>query len=172
MQHLVTQLLLLCRLDVSAHLDRATVRLDEIAQRVCADLAPAAVEKNIDLSLDAEPARLEAGNQELLCALLRNLVDNAIRYTPKNGEIGVKIGGKAGEINVEVGDSGCGVAPEDLQRLGQRFRRLSPALAEGVGLGLSIVARIADLHGARVSYAPDKTRGGLRVSVRFPTLRA
>jgi two-component system sensor histidine kinase QseC len=168
MQHLVAQLLLLCRLDVSAHLDRATLRLDEIAQRVCADLAPSAIEKSIDLSLDAEPAILVAGNRELLYVLLRNLVDNAIRYTPENGEIGVRVSCQSGEIRVDVGDSGCGVGPEDLQRLGQRFRRLSPALAEGVGLGLSIVTRVADLHNARVFYAPDAVRGGLLVSIRFP----
>jgi two-component system, OmpR family, sensor histidine kinase QseC len=169
MQHLVAQLLLLCRLDVSAHLDRASVRLDEIAERVCVDLAPAAVAKNIDLSLEAEAASLATGNRELLYALLRNLVDNAIRYTPEKGEIAVKISRKAEEINVEVSDSGCGVSQEDMQRLGQRFRRLSPAMAEGVGLGLSIVARVADLHRASVTYAHNEAGGGLRVSVRFPT---
>jgi two-component system sensor histidine kinase QseC len=70
---------------------------------------------------------------------------------------------------LEVGDSGCGVSADNLQLLGQRFRRLSPALAEGVGLGLSIVARVANLHGASVAYAPDAVRGGLHVSVRLPS---
>jgi two-component system sensor histidine kinase QseC len=169
MQHLVTQLLLLCRLDVSAHLDRAPVRLDEIAERVCADLAPGAVNKGVELSLEAEPAELKGGNRELLYVLLRNLIDNAIRYTPENGEVGVSVKRRLNEIVIDVGDSGCGVSPDNLQRLGQRFRRLSPTLAEGVGLGLSIVARVANLHGASVAYAPDAVRGGLHVSVRFPS---
>lgn len=168
MQHLVTQLLLLCRLDVSAHLERSIVRLDEVGERVCADLAPAAVEKHIDLSLDAVPATLSVGNRELLYVLLRNLVDNAIRYTPEKGEIVVAIHREPRAIVVEVGDSGCGVPDDELLALGQRFRRLTPDLAEGVGLGLSIVARVADLHGASVAYVRDAVRGGLLVSVRFP----
>lgn len=169
MQHLVTQLLLLSRLDVSAHLDRAPVMLDEIAQRLCADLAPEAVRKSIEFSLDAEPAPLANGNQELLYALLRNLVDNAIRYTPNGGEIALRVGKTSQGIIVEVSDSGPGVSTEDIQWLGQRFRRFSPSQAEGVGLGLSIVSRIADLHRASVAYAQDPARGGLRVTVRFPS---
>jgi two-component system sensor histidine kinase QseC len=168
MERLVTQLLLMCRLDVSAHLDRAHVMLDEIAQQVCADLGPDAVSKQIDISLDAEPAPLANGNQELLYVLLRNLIDNAIRYTPNQGEIALTISRQDGDLIVTVGDSGCGVSKDNMQWLGQRFRRFSASQAEGVGLGLSIVARVADLHHASVVYAQDKTLGGLLVTVRIP----
>jgi len=106
----------------------APVRLDEVAGRVCADLAPAAAEKGIDLS----PATLEADNREPLYVLLRDLADNAIRYTPEIGEIVVAVrrdiyrdsprgfSRASRQIVVEVGDSGCGVAKEDLPALGQR----------------------------------------------------
>jgi two-component system sensor histidine kinase QseC len=161
-------LLLLCRLDVSVYLECTPVMLDEIAQRVCADLAPEAVRKHIDISLEAEPAGLAEGNQELLYVLLRNLVDNAIHYTPENGEIAVAIRREKYNFVVEVGDSGSGVAKENVQHLGQRFRRFAPSRAEGVGLGLSIVARVANLHQASVAFAQDTARGGLLVTVRFP----
>jgi two-component system sensor histidine kinase QseC len=167
MERLVTQLLLMCRLDVSAHLDRAPVMLDEIAQQVCADLGPDAVSKQIDISLIAEPAPLENGNQELLYVLLRNLIDNAIRYTPRQGEIALNISKQDGNLIVEVSDSGCGVSIDDMQWLGQRFRRFSASQAEGVGLGLSIVARVADLHRATVEYKRSSLLGGLLVTVRF-----
>lgn len=166
LQHLVAQLLLLSRLDVSAQLDQSSLQFDELAARACADIAPAAMARNVDLALEAASISID-GNEELLYVMLRNLLDNAVRYTPNGGRIQVRLIGRTGMFRLEVRDSGPGVASEQLQWMGQRFRRFAPTVAEGVGLGLSIVSRIADLHGARVSYANDPEYGGLRVRVNF-----
>ncbi|MDP3420966.1 MAG: ATP-binding protein, partial [Thiobacillus sp.] len=71
---------------------------------------------------------------------------------------------------LEVCDSGPGVPDEQLAQLGQRFSRFSPTLAEGVGLGLSIALRIAEIHQARIAFSRATTAGGLRVSAEFPPL--
>ena len=168
MQHLISQLLVLCRLDVSAHLERGPVQLDELTENVCADLAPLAAEKKIELSLAAVPVELAEANRELLYVLLRNLIDNALRYTPEGGQISVSLEHSQKQAILAVGDSGSGVTQEQMQFLGQRFRRLTPTLAEGVGLGLSIVARVADIHHAQVRYSPNTALGGLRVTICIP----
>jgi two-component system sensor histidine kinase QseC len=69
---------------------------------------------------------------------------------------------------LDVSDSGPGVPDEQLAQLGQRFSRFSPTLAEGVGLGLSIVLRIAEIHRARIAFSRATTAGGLRVRAEFP----
>lgn len=170
LQHLVTQLLILCRLDISAHLERTPVMLDEVTETACADLAPNVLAKNIDISLNAVPARFAGGNRELLYVLLRNLVDNAIRYTPFGGKVAVSIREADGGWLLRVADSGGGVAKDELGLLGKRFRRLAPSQAEGVGLGLSIVVRIAELHDASVTFTLDAVLGGLCVDVFFHDL--
>jgi two-component system sensor histidine kinase QseC len=172
MNHLVGQLLTLARLDElssSTHLE--PVDLAAVTRECCAELGPDALAKNVDLELKGEDSAPISGSPDLLRVLVRNLLDNAIRYTPVGGHIDVTIQFlKNSAYQLEVCDSGPGVPDEQLALLGQRFSRFSPTLAEGVGLGLSIVLRIAEIHQARIAFSRATTAGGLRVSAEFPPL--
>jgi len=172
MNHLVGQLLILARLDElssSTHLE--PVDLAAMTRECCAEIGPAALARNIELELNGEDTAPISGSPDLLRVLVRNLLDNAIRYTPQGGHIVVAIQAlKNSAYQLEVCDSGPGVPDEELAQLGQRFSRFSPTLAEGVGLGLSIVLRIAEIHRARIAFSRATTAGGLKVSAEFPPL--
>lgn len=172
MSHLVGQLLTLARLDeISASTHLEPVDLAAVTRECCAELGPEALAKHVELELDGEDTAPISGSPDLLRVLVRNLLDNAIRYTPVGGHIIVAIRIlKNSAHQLEVCDSGPGVPDEQLARLGQRFSRFSPALAEGVGLGLSIALRIAEIHQARIAFSRATTAGGLRVSAEFPPL--
>jgi two-component system, OmpR family, sensor kinase len=160
---LVDQLLTLARLDPAEAPSMQPVPLDRLAEEICALHGAPAVEKNVTLALDAEPVTV-AGDGDALRILLRNLVDNAIRYTPEGGQVTVAI--RAGVLTVT--DTGPGIPPEERQRVFDRFRRLAGQATEGSGLGLSIVARVAERHGAGVELGAGDDGKGLRVTVRFP----
>jgi len=165
---LIEQLLTLGRLQ-PAHLDqRATpVNLRTLATSVVADMAPAALQRQVELSLDADDCIIQ-GDAGLLAILLRNLLDNAVRYGADGGQVNVRVGLIDGVPHLQVIDQGPGVTASDRRRLGQRFQRLGRADTGGTGLGLSIVRRIADLHRAELRFDPGAADGsGLCVSLRF-----
>jgi signal transduction histidine kinase len=157
-------MLTLARLEAGQPAEPAQrVALGELARQVIAEAAPRAVEKDIDISLEeAAPAPIQ-GHASLLAVLVRNLVDNAVRYTPPGGRVLVTLQG----ANLTVADNGPGVPAAELGRLGERFHRLAPPGESGSGLGLSIVLRIAELHGARVVFGPGLEARGLAVSLAF-----
>jgi signal transduction histidine kinase len=161
---LIEQMLTLARLEAGQPAEPAQrVALGELARQVIAEAAPRAVEKDIDISLEeAAPAQIQ-GHASLLAVLVRNLVDNAVRYTPPGGRVLVTLQG----ANLTVADNGPGVPAAELGRLGERFHRLAPPGESGSGLGLSIVLRIAELHGARVVFGPGLEARGLAVSLAF-----
>jgi signal transduction histidine kinase len=107
-------------------------------------------------------------NPALLEVLLRNLVDNAVRYSPAGTTVRVEVSSDAAAIRLRVVDEGPGVPERELDRLGERFHRLADMAAPGSGLGLSIVRRIAELHGAAVSFSPGPHGKGLEATVAFP----
>lgn len=158
--HLVEQLLLLSRLENQASAPTGTTNLAAVGRAVLADLAPRAIDKQQALELDAPERCLVDGNETLLTALLRNLVDNAIRYAPTRSQIQVRIG----QGGIAVDDSGPGMDAASRARLGERFFRQTGNVESGSGLGWSIVRRIADAHGLEVRAEPSAL-GGLRVVV-------
>ncbi len=167
---LVEQLLTLARLDPDSGLTKVRpLDLFISAEAVISDEAPLAMEKNIEISLSATRGKFIDGNPDSINVLVRNLVDNAIRYTPEHGivEIVIERDEKTHEIVLCVDDSGPGIPPEDREQVFKRFYRRLGTKPSGSGLGLSIVNRIADLHGARMSLQTAPL-GGLRVEVRFP----
>jgi len=165
--HLVIQLLTLARLDPGAAPPQlAPLALRPLLVECAALLAPGALEKNLELSV-AEGDATVRGDAAMLGVLLRNLLDNAIRYTPGGGWVSVAIRGTADGTLLEVCDNGPGVAAEERERVLQRFYRVLGNEAEGSGLGLSIVGRIAELHGATLELA-ESEGGGLAVRVVFP----
>jgi signal transduction histidine kinase len=161
---LVDQLLTLARLDPDAPLPQDSVHLDRLTEEVCAAHGGQALLKDIALELEASPTTVK-GNADMLRVLLRNLVDNALRYTPPGGRVTVAVA--PGRLS--VADSGPGIPAEERERVFDRFHRLAGQETEGSGLGLSIVARIAEMHGAKISLESGGDGSGLRVEVRFPT---
>ncbi len=166
---LMDQLLLLARADeVDVELSRARCDLRLVAERLLAELAPAAMREAITLALEARGPFVVSGDAALLEAVLRNLVDNAIRHGGTGTHVTVVLTTDAHGGVVAVEDSGSGVAEADMERLGQRFHRAADAGADGSGLGLSIVGRIVALHHGTVRYTRGPRGRGLRVEIRLP----
>jgi two-component system, OmpR family, sensor histidine kinase QseC len=107
----------------------------------------------------------------LLGVLVRNLIDNALRYTPEGGPIHVSLAGEGERTVLTVENGGIAPTEAELGRLGERFFRVPGNEATGSGLGLSIVRRIAQLHDATVRFARSPKLGGLLVDVGFPRAR-
>lgn len=167
LEHLVAQLLLLARLE-NRHwqMHAEFLQLERIAETVCAELGAQALRQGQDLSLRVTgPTRLK-GQADLLGALVRNLVDNALKYSPVGARIMVSVQGVDAGVRLEVVDQGPGVTEAELQRLGERFHRLERRGGDGAGLGLSIVKCIAELHGATLNFSLGEA-GGLRVELVF-----
>jgi two-component system sensor histidine kinase QseC len=166
--HLVEQLLRMARLDPLARLpDPREIDLAELARRLIAELyaSDEAGRKNIDLDISDGLVRVN-GDPDLLGAALRNLLDNALRYTPAGSKITVYVRVENGEPVLGVIDEGEGVPAEELPRLLERFYRGRGTGVEGSGLGLAIVSRIAGLHGARLEV-DNRQAGGFEARLRW-----
>ena len=140
--------------------------LAAVARRTVADLAPAALARQQTLGLDAPAACRVRADETLLGVLLRNLVDNALRYAPPGAEVRLAVGAD-GLLTVE--DSGPGLDAAARARLGQRFYRADTAAGQGAagsGLGWSIVRRIAEREQLAIEVDASPLLGGLRVRVR------
>jgi len=168
--HLVDQMLQLARLDPEFGLPTPqTVDLARLAESVCADLGPQIMARNIDFELHADEHCTVLGQAEWLRVLIRNLVDNAVRYTPEHGQVRVGIRQTNETALIQVSDSGPGIPPDQRLAVLHRFHRLNQDEQPGSGLGLAIVARIAELHGARLELAEATPAPGLSVMVCWPT---
>jgi two-component system OmpR family sensor kinase/two-component system sensor histidine kinase QseC len=170
--HLVEQLLALARSDPQENRgDIETIDLAAAAAQGITDSHALAVSRNIDLGLEAEPNILIHGDQESIRILVRNLVDNAVRYTPPGGAVQVRCRATPDGSVLEVIDTGPGIAAADRERVFDRFYRRAQGQESGTGLGLAIVKAIAGRHGARVVLGDTQggSRGtGLHVVVSFP----
>jgi two-component system OmpR family sensor kinase len=145
--------------------------LAELARQALADAASHAQVRRIDLGLRHADASDVPGNAEALTILLRNLLDNAIKYTPPGGTVDVEIHRPADRVLLSVEDSGPGIPEADRDRVLDRFYRATGTQTTGSGLGLAIVKSIADLHGASVTLGRSPRLGGLRVELSFPAAR-
>ncbi len=183
--HTVNQLLALARTETTGRsLAKHRVDLVDVASEVMADSVPRAMEKKIDLGYDGPaageaPTRLE-GNATLLKELVRNLIDNAIAYTPEGGQVTLRVMSDrfSGAVVLIVEDSGPGIAPSERELVFQPFYRTLGTDTDGSGLGLAIVQEIATQHGAEIqigeaalgdfSAQAGEARGpGTRITVRF-----
>jgi two-component system sensor histidine kinase QseC len=168
--HLVEQLLTLARLEPETfEAGHAPCDLHAVARDAIADIASDAMGKSVEIELDGEEPASVAGDERLLRILARNLVDNAVRYSPPDTVVRVEVGHDAGTPFMTVIDQGPGVAAAEREKLGRRFHRLPGSEASGTGLGLSIVKRIAQLHRASVAFDEPVGGRGLRVKVSFGT---
>ena len=165
---LVEQMLTLARLEHDAWQTRAVaVDLHQTAAQVLAEAAPLAAEKQIRLALEGEPGVNIKGHAGLLSVLIRNLVDNALRYSPPRTEVSVRVISAARRATLEVQDQGPGIPAAERDHVMRRFHRLEGETAPGSGLGLSIVARIAQLHQAEWVLSDGEGGRGLKASVEF-----
>ena len=175
MTRLTEQLLLLARLDPEGTtLPRRPLDLAALAIDVCAQLEPLARAHAVELSFSRLDTASDGasgtgyrvdGAAELLGALLRNLVENAIRHARARVEVSLHATPDA--LDLCVDDDGPGIAEEQRRRALERFERLGERGGGGSGLGLSISARIAELHGGELALAASPV-GGLRASLHLP----
>jgi two-component system sensor histidine kinase QseC len=165
---LVDQLLTLSRLESSDTPSMTTLDLVPLVRGVTADIAPKAIRKGQTLELDTEPDCNIAGNETLLAVLVRNLVDNAVRYSTLGARIQISVGSSNGEVSLCVEDSGPSLCKADIQRLGERFFRVPGSDENGSGLGWSIVKRIASVHHMQVRAEASEHLGGLQVTLIAP----
>lgn len=165
---LVEQLLTLSRLESGGAPPAAGVELGALARRVVADLAPHAIDQSQTIEVDAAGACTVRGDETLLAVLVRNLVDNALRYSPAGARVIVGVSGAQGGVRLTVDDDGPGMRESDMARLGERFFRVLGSAHSGSGLGWSIVRRVADAHGAVLHIGRSSRLGGLSVGVEFP----
>lgn len=165
--HLVEQLLTLARNEPeAAPAAMKPVALDDIARQGIADVHAYAASRDTELSLDAPAPVNIAGDAAALRILVRNLVDNAVRYSPPRSAVQAAVFEHDGAAVLQVDDAGPGIPADDRERIFDRFYRREGATEGGSGLGLAIVKAIADRHGALLTLdrAPS---GGLRVQLRF-----
>ncbi|MBU1358791.1 MAG: sensor histidine kinase N-terminal domain-containing protein [Gammaproteobacteria bacterium] len=168
---LVEQMLALARHEANAAAGAtpALVSLQEVARLAISDAIADAQARRIDVGLSRSDSAEVRGESEALRMLVRNLLDNAVKYTPEGGrvDVGIEAVGAGAELVVE--DSGPGLPDGEATRVLDRFYRSGEPRAPGSGLGLAIVKSIADLHGATVALDRSERLGGLRVAVRFPS---
>jgi two-component system sensor histidine kinase QseC len=166
--HLVEQLLCLARLESGPANRSCALDLSAVARRVAGDLAPNAMARHQSLELEADQACIVVGDDMLIGVLVRNLIDNALRYSPDGARVLVSVGSEAGQTVLRVEDSGPGMTESETSRLGERFYRVLGSVQPGSGLGWSIVKRIGDVFGVKFQTSRSSRLGGLAVTVYWP----
>ncbi|MDN8618659.1 ATP-binding protein [Variovorax ginsengisoli] len=165
--HVVEQLLTLSRLEAGADLECRPVELGVLVRSVVAEAAPAAILKQQNIEVDATGECRVRGDPTLFAVLVRNLVDNAIRYGPARAAIHITVEKSGDHVRLGVEDSGPGMKEEDIARCGERFFRVLGSGESGSGLGWSIVRRVASAQQAAVRIGRSIRLGGLAVSVEW-----
>ncbi|MGR9099458.1 MAG: ATP-binding protein, partial [Gammaproteobacteria bacterium] len=174
MSHMVRQLLTLSRLAPNVTvIDKRPTDLKYAVVQVINDLSPFARSKGIVLEFYDDAPRIIYANPELLDILIRNIVNNAIQYTPVSGRIKISIEATASFVHFRTEDTGPGIPEELHDRVLQRFYRIvdTAQAAQGSGLGLSIVDQIAKIHGADIKMQRSQHLGGLEMLVKFPQIK-
>jgi signal transduction histidine kinase len=165
---LVQQLLTLARNEPgAATTELGPLSLSATVQEAISECADYAISRGTDIAFEPEADVDMVGNAESLRMLARNLVDNAVRYTPANGKVLVRLSESRDEAILEVEDSGPGLAAIERERVFQRFYRGHNSPESGTGLGLAIVSTITQRHRGTVRL-DNASMGGLKVSVRLP----
>lgn len=167
LERLVAQLLTLSRSETTARAVPTRLSLDALVATELDALHGLMERQRLRLTLHLEPVEVLA-DESGLSALVRNLFENAMRYTPCGGEVCVEVGLQEGAAVLRVADSGPGIAEEERERVFDRFYRVLGSGVQGSGLGLSIVREVAQAHGAMVRLDRSQSLGGLVVQVSWP----
>ena len=163
---LVEQLLALARAEPGALAAESALDLSELARSAVVDTLPFAHARGTDIELFADAPVAVHGDAAALGVLVRNLVDNAVRYAPRGSRVELRVRDENGAAVLWVDDAGPGIPPEERERVFDRFYRHAPGDEAGSGLGLAIVRSVAERHGASVTLG-NSPLGGLRAEVRF-----
>ena len=172
LSRLIQDLLDLSRLEDPAHFSSASVDVSAIAEKEAEGLRRLAEEQGIELHVNLAHGILVRGDEQQIGLLIRNLIDNAIRYTPPEGKVNVTVSRDGIEALVDVADTGAGIPLNAQSRVFERFFRVDQdrsRVSGGTGLGLSIVKHVAEMHGGHVSLRSELGEGS-RFTVRLPLL--
>ena len=174
---LVNQLLLMASAENQDGPPLASVDLHELALEQTQLWVPQALALGTDLGFEGPDQIVRINGHTLLLAeMLNNLIDNALRYTPRGGRVTVRVQPVSGEVLLEVEDSGPGIPDEERERVFDRFYRVLGTQSDGSGLGLAIVREIAHQHGAAISIGdaphPGTQAAGCRIRIAFPPYSA
>lgn len=165
--HLLQQLMALAQAEPGLRAAKVEVDLSQLAAETLAELGPEALGKYLQLEFDTDGPAPVRGEAIGLGMLIRNLVDNAIRYTPEHGEVHASVRRTGDEVVLTVRDTGPGIEASLRERVLDRFYRIPGSGQTGCGLGLSIVRQIAEAHDAVLKFE-DAPGTGLLAEVRFP----
>jgi len=169
--HLVEQLLTLARLDQQAWKETAApFDAHRLAAEALAERAGAAAARGVELALEGESGLAAKGHAGLAAIALGNLLDNAIRHSPSGTAVTASVTREGPSILLRVTDEGPGIPAARREEALARFTRLDPQASEGSGLGLSIVSRVAELHGAPLVLADGPGGRGLAATMRLPAV--
>jgi two-component system, OmpR family, sensor kinase len=171
-KHLLEQLLALARHEAGPNDEATVVPLDRTVKDLVADLVPDAARKGIDLGFQLIEPIATKGEPVMVATMIRNLLDNAVRFTPQGGRVDVGVYREGNEAVVQIEDAGPGIPFGDIDRIFEPFFRGSRPAEDGTGLGLSIVKRIVDRLGGAVvlENISDRPLKGVRATVRLPIL--
>ncbi len=166
---LVNQLLTLARTEGGEHAQQLhePLNLTQLIRDTIEDWVMVAIEKNIDLGFEAESVAMISGNPFLLRELAKNLIDNALRYTPSGGHVTARVIASYATVTLEVEDDGIGISEEQSELVFERFYRVDDATSEGSGLGLAIVQEIAMQHDSKAALRPNPSGKGSIARVIF-----
>ncbi|MCW8957154.1 MAG: HAMP domain-containing histidine kinase, partial [Gammaproteobacteria bacterium] len=168
--HVVNQLLVLARLEQGHHqtINLQPVDIAVLSREMVSELHAMASNRKIELSVEESESCIVNGELTMLSMLLRNLLDNAIRYSPEGSKVELSFGQSEQGISLFVSDNGPGIPDEEeKKKVFSRFHRGEALQQSGCGIGLSIVGQVVELHNAEIKLS-DNPGGGLRVEVQFP----
>ena len=174
MSHLVEDLLMLSRLDAhQLEIGKEQIDPTRLLNAIIRQYKPSAIAKHISFSAEfpVEVIPPVRANMSHLRIVYRNVIDNAMKYTPENGRIEIMQSQQNGHVILRVVDSGRGLTPNDLEQIGKRFFRSDKARSrevEGTGLGLALVSSILDLYGGDLKITSDGLNKGTAVSIKWP----
>jgi len=170
MSRIVADLLDLSRLETGSEMDDQ-VRLDAVAADEVERMGDAAGIRGVAISVDATAVPAVRGSARDLSLMVRNLIDNAVRYTGDGGSVDVSVRAEDDSVVVKVADTGIGIPQRELPRIFERFYRVDRARSRetgGTGLGLSIVRHVTENHGGEVTVESELGQGTV-FEVRLPT---
>ena len=174
MQHLVNQLLSLAKQEVTDGLTEPvqSLSLNQMTVACIEQLIQLALQKEIDLGVEQQQELLIHGQASALHSIIYNLIDNAIKYSPKDGVINVSIFQQGQQAVLQIEDSGTGIDTAQFNQIRQRFYRIHNYAEIGSGLGLSIVDKATERLGGTLEFSRSLNLGGLCVQVKFPLAKA
>lgn len=168
--HLVSQLLSMARLEPESEqrLEMKPVALYKIMRSVVSDIEMLSAPKKTKFHLPEPLETTVHGDSASLEILVKNLLDNAVRYSPRNSNIYIRLHDMKDRLELVVDDEGPGIPEHLRQKVLERFYRIPGSKSEGIGIGLSIVRKVADMHKAELVIDNAMGQTGTRVIVRFP----